>query len=187
LQPVTNRSRREQSTNDLPAGFNPGTLTFNRNYTISGNLLTLTNDLAFVNAGFTGSLVCNAPLKLGNSIRVDQAESSPMQNGTASWTTKALEIGDHSITRRTPARYARRGNPPMLLIHGSVDCFISPMQSENLYGTLTHAGVDATLHTIDGIDHDSTFWSSESAFAEVERFLERSLKAGGTRGRAVRH
>src|SRR5436190_820165 len=82
---------REQSTNDLPAGFNPGTLTFNRNYTIGGNLLTLTNDLDFVNAGFTGSLVCNAPLKLGNSIRVDQAESS-IFNGSIDMNGNTLTV-----------------------------------------------------------------------------------------------
>jgi len=86
-----------------------------------------------------------------------------------------------------PARYARRGNPPMLLMHGGADCFISPAQSENLYSALTHAGVDATLRTVDGIDHDSSFWSSDAAFAEVENFLTRSLKPAETRGRPVRH
>jgi acetyl esterase/lipase len=92
-----------------------------------------------------------------------------------------------SAAAAAPARYARRGNPPMLLMHGGTDCFISPAQSENLYGALTHAGVDATLRTVDGIDHDSPFWSSAAAFAEVESFLERSLKPSEARGRAVRH
>ena len=75
----------------------------------------------------------------------------------------------------------------MLILHGSADCFVSPMQSQKLYDALTHAGVDATLRTIDGIDHDSAFWSSDGAFAEVESFLERSLNNGRARGRAVRH
>jgi len=76
----------------------------------------------------------------------------------------------------------------MLLMHGDADCFISPAQSESLYGALTHAGVDATLRLVGGIDHDSTFWSSAAAFAEVESFLERSLKpAAEGRGRTVRH
>ena len=75
----------------------------------------------------------------------------------------------------------------MLLMHGGVDCFISPAQSENLYSALIHAGVDGTLRTVAGIDHDSPFWSSAAAFAEVESFLERSLKPAEVRGRAVRH
>ena len=82
---------REESVNDLPAGFTPGTLTFNRNYTISGNLLTLANDFQFVNAGFTGSLVCNAPLTLGESIRIDQAESS-IVNGSIDMNGKTLTV-----------------------------------------------------------------------------------------------
>ena len=75
----------------------------------------------------------------------------------------------------------------MLLMHGSVDCFISPAQSRKLHDALTHAGVGATLRVVDGIDHDSIFWSSDAAFAEVERFLEQNLKPAPKRGRTVRH
>lgn len=92
-----------------------------------------------------------------------------------------------SAAAAAPARHARRGNPPMLLMHGTADCFISPAQSENLHDALIQAGVDATLRLVGGIDHDSPFWSSPDAFAEVESFLERNLKPGQTRGRAVRH
>jgi len=92
-----------------------------------------------------------------------------------------------SAAAAAPARYVHRGNPPMLLMHGGADCFISPAQSENLYSALIHAGVDGTLRTIAGIDHDSPFWSSAAAFAEVESFLERSLKPAEARARPVRH
>jgi len=54
-------------------------------------------------------------------------------------------------------------------MHGDADCFISPAQSESLYDALTHAGVDATLRLVGGVDHDSTFWSSAAEFRTLRR------------------
>src|SRR5436189_868274 len=65
---------RLTTTNDLPAGFNVGPMTFNADYILGGNPLTLTGDLTFAYGG--SSIIrftCNAPLKLANSVRFKPA------------------------------------------------------------------------------------------------------------------
>ncbi|HKS24311.1 MAG TPA: Ig-like domain repeat protein, partial [Thermoanaerobaculia bacterium] len=94
-------SARATTTNDLPAGFNPGTITFNGNYTLGGNLLTLTNDLNFANSGFTASLTCSAPLKLGSSIRFGPGQSTVF-SGAIDMTGKTLTVAGYDAHFRGP-------------------------------------------------------------------------------------
>jgi len=54
-------------TNDLPAGFTVGTMTFYSNYTLSGNALTLSADVASVNLSVPYFAV---PLTIGTSLQL---------------------------------------------------------------------------------------------------------------------
>ncbi|HEY6137924.1 MAG TPA: Ig-like domain-containing protein, partial [Thermoanaerobaculia bacterium] len=83
-------SARATMTNDLPAGFNPGPMTFNGNYMLGGNLLTLTNDLDFANSGFTASLTCNAPLKLGSAVHINHGQTTLF--------TGAIDMNGNTLT-----------------------------------------------------------------------------------------
>jgi acetyl esterase/lipase len=99
----------------------------------------------------------------------------------------ALSQCPASADAASPARYANAGDAPMLLMHGSADCFVAPRQSERLYEALKRAGVDATLRIIDFAGHDDPYWTSAAAFAEVDAFLDAKLKGASTRRRSARH
>jgi acetyl esterase/lipase len=86
-----------------------------------------------------------------------------------------------------PARYANAGDAPMLLMHGSTDCFVGPRQSERLHDALKRAGVDVTLRIIDFTGHNDSCWTSAAAFTEVDAFLDAKLKEGSGRRRGARH
>jgi acetyl esterase/lipase len=81
-----------------------------------------------------------------------------------------------SAEAAAPARYAGAGDAAMLLMHGSADCFVSPMQSERLYDSLTRAGVDATLRVYDSVGHGGAFWTSAAAYADIDAFLDRTIQ-----------
>jgi acetyl esterase/lipase len=55
-----------------------------------------------------------------------------------------------------PINYVRRGAPPMLLIHGSLDGLVSPWNSRNLAAALEALGVPVTLKLYAEIGHGDT-------------------------------
>ncbi|HEX3110828.1 MAG TPA: Ig-like domain-containing protein, partial [Thermoanaerobaculia bacterium] len=62
-------------TNDLPAGFTAGAMTFKGgNVDLEGNALTLTGDLSFTPTVW--SFTCDVPVKIGNALTLGAAQSS---------------------------------------------------------------------------------------------------------------
>jgi acetyl esterase/lipase len=55
-----------------------------------------------------------------------------------------------------PVNYVRRGAPPMLLIHGSMDGLVSPWNSRNLASALEALGVPVTLKLYADSEHGET-------------------------------
>ena len=55
-----------------------------------------------------------------------------------------------------PVNYVRRGAPPMLLIHGSMDGLVSPWNSRNLASALEALGVPVTLKLYAETGHGDT-------------------------------
>jgi acetyl esterase/lipase len=92
---------RAAMTNDLPAGFTPGPLTINFNYTLGGNLLTLTNDLNFAASPYSATLTCDAPLKLGNSIHINSGQTT-FFNGPIDLSGNTLTVGSFDARFRGP-------------------------------------------------------------------------------------
>jgi hypothetical protein len=83
---------RLSMTNDLPAGTTVGAMTFNDNYTLSGNALTLTGDLAFrrdANNYANVQVTFNADLSLGNAVTFGSAPNN--YNG-------AINVGGQTLT-----------------------------------------------------------------------------------------
>lgn len=99
-----------------------------------------------------------------------------------------LEQCSAAAEATAPARYGNAGDAPMLLMHGSADCFVAPRQSERLYDALRRVGVDVTLRIIDFAGHDDAYWLSAAAFDEVDAFLaEKLAEEDKGRRRTVRH
>ncbi|MES1261492.1 MAG: alpha/beta hydrolase [Acidobacteriota bacterium] len=58
------------------------------------------------------------------------------------------------VARANPARYARAGAPPFLLVHGRNDTAVPVGQSEILYEALRAGGNHVTLSVIEGLGHE---------------------------------
>lgn len=61
------------------------------------------------------------------------------------------------VERANPARYVRRGAPPMLILHGRLDPFVPHHQSELLYEALRDAGCEATFYSIPNVGHEHPY------------------------------
>jgi acetyl esterase/lipase len=53
----------------------------------------------------------------------------------------------------SPIRYAEKGFPPTLLIHGNADMIVPPSESFRMYQVLKEAGAEVELHVFDGAPH----------------------------------
>jgi len=52
-----------------------------------------------------------------------------------------------------PIAYVTPDDPPFLIMHGTADRVVTPAESRWLYDALRVAGVEATLHAVEGADH----------------------------------
>ena len=48
--------------------------------------------------------------------------------------------------------------PPFLILHGTADTLVSPMQSRHLYDALRAGGNDVELIMVDGAGHGDIYW-----------------------------
>lgn len=80
----------------------------------------------------------------------------------------------------SPLTYIDQGDPPVFIVHGTVDIIIPQWQSEELYETLVDAGVEAELVIVEGLDHEGHWEQSEMAPEEIwSRILEFAMKYVG--------
>ena len=83
----------------------------------------------------------------------------------------------------SPISHVSAAAPPVLLLHGQADRFVSCRQSERLRDALAAAGADVELHTHPGADH---MWlgapaAASDALTRTVAFLRRHLISEGDR------
>jgi hypothetical protein len=140
-------------TNDLPAGSSVGAMTFNDNYILSGNALTLNGDLTFLKDanGYAGVLVTfNADLKLATAVTFGSAPNR--YNGAIDVNGQTLTL-DESSTINDAARLngPLNGSGTVTIIGGGV--YIAGMGTfngtingaMNVGGSLPNAAVNGRL------------------------------------------
>jgi len=71
----------------------------------------------------------------------------------------------------SPITWAGGGDAPFLLIHGTADVMVLPVQSERSTGLMRRAGVDVELLLVPGLDHNGIL--GDAAFEAAERFIAR--------------
>ncbi len=82
------------------------------------------------------------------------------------------------LSQLSPVDNVRRGMPPFLLIHGTLDAFVPYQQSVDMCNRMRQAGASCDLYPIDGAGHGIRWWSaSERSLADKKmvRWLEREL------------
>jgi acetyl esterase/lipase len=92
------------------------------------------------------------------------------------------------VASASPVTYVKRGDPPMLLIHGSADKTVPVQQTQEMYEKLRSAGVPAELFLIPDVDHSfigkkpaDTERASRAALARVFAFVDTKFARGGNK------
>lgn len=65
---------------------------------------------------------------------------------------------------------------PMLILHGTKDRLVNPMQSVDLYNRMKECGKEVSLYLVDGADHGGEEFWSDAALEVVTRFIEQCLR-----------
>lgn len=72
----------------------------------------------------------------------------------------------------SPISWVSAEDPPFLLVHGTADCVVPPLQSLTLHDALLAAGVDSTLAMIEGGGHGGPQWTDAARLPALEAFLD---------------
>lgn len=75
----------------------------------------------------------------------------------------------------SPIGHIKRGMPPFLIMHGSADKLVSPIQSEQLYRALTEKGNQADYIEVEGAGHGDLYWFQPAIIDTVVRWFKEHL------------
>lgn len=75
----------------------------------------------------------------------------------------------------SPIGHIKQGMPPFLIMHGSADKLVSPIQSEQLYRALTEKGNQADYIEVEGAGHGDLYWFQPDIIDTVVRWFKEHL------------
>ncbi|MDO5536907.1 MAG: alpha/beta hydrolase [Desulfovibrionaceae bacterium] len=75
----------------------------------------------------------------------------------------------------SPMGHVGRAKPPFLLLHGSGDTLVSPMQSARLYEALRHFGCPADYMLVRDANHGDNVWYQDNIAEGIGDWLVRTL------------
>lgn len=75
----------------------------------------------------------------------------------------------------SPIGHIKQGMPPFLIMHGSADKLVSPIQSEQLYRALTEKGTQADYIEVEGAGHGDLYWFQPAIIDTVVRWFKEHL------------
>ena len=101
---------------------------------------------------------------------------------------EAVNVDDdpEAVVAADPATYVNPSTPPFLILHGSDDRIISPVQTALLHRALLKTGVSSTRYLVTGAGHgdlavkggEEKFWTTASMVKIMTDFLAESFTAG---------
>ena len=75
-----------------------------------------------------------------------------------------------------PITYVSEDDPPFLILHGSKDRIVPPSQSFLLNEALTAAGIETSLHFLEGAGHGGRRFFAEAQRDRMVHFFDRHIK-----------
>lgn len=81
----------------------------------------------------------------------------------------------------SPLTYLDKDDPPVIIFYGDQDKVVPPSQNEEVHKRYQEAGLESSLHMIEGAGHGGPQFSDEERYALVKAFVDRHVKqTGGT-------
>jgi acetyl esterase/lipase len=97
----------------------------------------------------------------------------------------AIQDCKEKTNAASPIRYVSEDDAPFLILHGTADCLVPWQQSVLLHDALKRAGLQSSLHLLEGAAHGGEEFDQLVWKQTVSDFLDKYLK-GSPRKRAVR-
>lgn len=76
----------------------------------------------------------------------------------------------------SPLGHIKTNMPPFLIMHGSEDKLVSPVQSEQLYNALSEKGNKVDYVIVEGAGHGDLYWYQKPVIDKVVNWFEENLK-----------
>jgi acetyl esterase/lipase len=141
--------------------------------TVGGNLQHSSRVQAVVDWFGPARLLSMASQELPCSAIDHNAANSPASNLVGC----AIQSCPDKAERASPTSYVTADDPPFLLMHGTSDCVVPPLQSQELFDRLKATGVKATLTYLQGAGHGGAAFTSANSQTQIEGFLDQHLKS----------
>lgn len=99
-------------------------------------------------------------------------------HGPAFWTYPGGSILSDSVQaiKASSMGHIRENLPPFLIMHGTADGMVSPLQSEQLYEALKKTGNDVQYVQLEGANHGDLSWFQKPVIDRVVRWFLEKLK-----------
>lgn len=78
----------------------------------------------------------------------------------------------------SPMGHIKENMPPFLIMHGSADKLVSPVQSEQLYKALKEKGNKVDYIVVEGAGHGDLYWYQPALIDKVVNWFKKALKVG---------
>lgn len=92
----------------------------------------------------------------------------------------AIGTDEKKALYASPMGHVKGKKPPFLILHGSADTLVSPVQSAQLYKTLKDEGNQAEYVLLEGANHGDLPWYQEPLIQRVVSWFSHTLKVTDT-------
>lgn len=79
----------------------------------------------------------------------------------------------------SPIGHVDGSEPPFMLMHGTADTLVSPMQSKHLYEAMKAKGVDVRYVLLEGANHGDSPWFQDQVINIIVEWFKQKLGASG--------
>ena len=93
------------------------------------------------------------------------------------WPGAAIGSDRQKALNASPMGHISRNEPPMLIMHGSADTLVSPVQSAQLYKALKAEGNKADYVLVEGAEHGDDSWYQKPVIDRVVNWFKATLGA----------
>lgn len=146
-----------------------------------GDNLTQSSDVQAVATLYGISNLLN--IGEGFSPEVQKVHQSPavtealLLNGSAfrDWPGAAIDSDKEKALAASPMGHLNGKKPPFLIMHGSADLLVSPVQSKQLYDGLKKSGNPADYVLLEGAEHGDDPWYQQAVIERVVNWFKVKL------------
>lgn len=99
----------------------------------------------------------------------------------AEFAGKSILSDPEKAMNASPLGHVKANMPPFLIMHGSADKLVSPVQSEQLYKALIEKGNKVDYVVVEGAGHGDIYWYQPTVINKVVEWFKENLMGRGVK------